>query len=888
MPVSRKRKKAPRAAASSDAPAQASPATAPAVSTLFRQAVAAHQENRLEEAAAGYLRVLDAFPNHPDSLVNLGNALRRLGRTEEAVETYRRAITGSPETPELWFNFANALTAQGALEEAEAAYRQALALRPDLAAAQFNLGNALRDLGKLEEAVEIYRQAAVQLDRLPRLHGNLGNVLKSLDRLEEAEASHRRAVALDPSYAEGYYNLGNTLTAGERYDEAEAAYRRTIALKPDFAEAHLNLANALFAAERPEDGMQALDQAAALRPDLPAVPIAYARQYLAEERWSDAEAAARRAAVLAPADAQAHFLLGRALHAAGHHQEAAESYRTAHRLDPDFTQARVSLGMVLHALGAYEEAIEVYEALRDLDREDPDIHSNLGVLYHQLARIDAAEASLREAVRLKPDFSTALSNLAYTLIVKSRLTEAVDCCERALAVRPDYTEALSNLGYALGNQGRLEESAAAFRRAFEIDPTYYKAQSNLLFVLNYDQRDPAAVAAEHRSWGDSAEAAVPLPKAWPNARTPEKRLRVGYVSPDFRRHSVAYFFEPLLAAHDRATVEAVCYAHVTAPDAVTERLKASADEWHDIAALDDDALAEKIAGDSIDILVDLAGHTAKNRLPAFAHKPAPIQMTYLGYPNTTGLSRIDYRLTDAVADPPGQGDTLYAEALVRLPRCFLAYKPSPQAPEPGELPADRVNRITFGSFNNNTKITRETIAVWARILKGVPNSRMLLKAGPFADEPTAERYRRMFVEEGVDPKRVRLFGYLAEVSDHLTFYANIDLALDSFPYNGTTTTCEALWMGVPVLTFAGDVHASRVGASLLKTVGADDLVTDSADAYVERALALANDPERLRRYRTELRPAMAASPLTDGASLARAIEGTYRDAWRRWCEDQPT
>jgi len=404
--------------------------------------------------------------------------------------------------------------------------------------------------------------------------------------------------------------------------------------------------------------------------------------------------------------------------------------------------------------------------------------------------------------------------------------------------------------------------------------------------MNYSARNaPEAVAAEHRAWGEKASAAVSVPGSRDLDRDPARRLRIGYVSPDFRRHSVAYFFEALLAEHDPDAVEAVCYAHVPAPDPMTERLKGLAHEWHDIATLDDPALAEKIRGERIDILVDLAGHTAKNRLPVFVHKPAPIQVTYLGYPNTSGLARIDYRLTDAVADPPGDGDDLYAERLVRLDRCFLAYRPPPAAPAVSGLPSERIGRITFGSFNNNTKITPELIAVWSRILRELPTSRLLLKSGPFADRETRQRYLDLFAAEGIEPKRIRAFGYLPEVSDHLNFYANIDLALDTFPYNGTTTTCEALWMGVPVLTLAGPVHASRVGASLLTAVGIEDLIARDTDAYVGKAIGLASDPARLADLRSRLRPAMATSPLTDGAGLARAIENAYRRMWRKWCEN---
>ena len=399
-----------------------------------------------------------------------------------------------------------------------------------------------------------------------------------------------------------------------------------------------------------------------------------------------------------------------------------------------------------------------------------------------------------------------------------------------------------------------------------------------------DSVSAETVAAEHRRAGAALMALAPNSPALPfaNPRDPGRRLRVGYVSPDFRRHSVSYFLEPLLAAHDRAGFEIFCYAEVIQPDEVTARLQRHADHWLITAGMPDDALAARIRADGIDILIDLAGHTAGNRLPLFARRPAPIQATWLGYPNTTGLPAIDYRLADAISDPPGWGDALASETLLRLPGGFLCFGPPVHAPPPGVPPCLAAGAVTFGSFNNPAKISLPTIESWSAILKRLPDARLLLKSRQLVDAMTWVLLRTRFAERGIPANRVDMLGFQADTVSHLEVYHRVDIALDPFPYNGATTTCEALWMGVPVVTLAGDRHAARVGASLLSRVGLDGLIAASRDEYVERAVDLAGDRERLAALRSTLRPDMAASSLCDATAFARGVEAAYRGIWERW------
>jgi protein O-GlcNAc transferase len=366
-------------------------------------------------------------------------------------------------------------------------------------------------------------------------------------------------------------------------------------------------------------------------------------------------------------------------------------------------------------------------------------------------------------------------------------------------------------------------------------------------------------------------------------KNPDKRLRIGYVSADLRSHSVAFFLESILAARNQREFEVLCYSNSVAADTTTARLRALVDGWRDIAGLDDEQAAALIRSDAIDILVDLAGHTKANRLPLFTRKPAPIQITYLGYPDTTGIEAIDYRLTDEWADPPGQTEHLHSEQLVRLPDGFLCYQPPSSCPPVGPLPLLLSGRVTFGSFNNLAKVSPTVIGYWAAILAAVPGSRLLLKSKALADSGTRKYIHQQFCAHGIEAGRVELVGWTPARVDHMALYSEVDVALDTFPYHGATTTCEALWMGVPVVTLAGPVHVSRVGVSLLHAAGLAELIAESPQEYARKAAELVADTGRLAALRGDLRERLRASRLTDAQRITASIEVAYRDMWRRFC-----
>ncbi len=628
-----------------------------------------------------------------------------------------------------------------------------------------------------------------------------------------------------------------------------------------------------------------------------------------------------RSIELYPESATYHNNRGNILKAGGRLDEAEDAYRRAVGMDSGFARAWNNLGITAASRQRYDDAIRDFRRAIKADGRYAEAHNNLANALHFLGRFDAAEKSYRRAIKAAPGYYMAHNNLANTLSMVGRRDEAIAECRRAVEIEPAYAGGYNTLASLLQGNGEFGEADAAFRKSIEldsgnagtwnnfgnslknvgghaeaivcfrkalvIDRYHSMARSNLVFCMGMDANSTAPeIFAESRRWNEF-HAALITAGATPsgNDRDPDRRLRVGYVSPDFRDHAVSNFVEPLFAAHDRDGFELFGYAHVAIPDNTTERIRAGMDAWRETVGMTHAELAARIRADKIDILVDLAGHTASNRLLTFAERPAPVQVTWLGYGGTTGIDAMDYRITDAVADPAGDADDLHSETLMRLPTGFLCYAPPPDAPEPGKLPAEACGHITFASFNSLAKVTPQAASNWARVLKAVPESRLIIKGSPFNDADTRQRYIGHFAAEGIDEERIDLVAQLPSRQEYLALYDRADIVLDTYPYNGGTTTCEALWMGVPVVTLAGDRTVARMGASMLGCIGADDWVAASEDEYVGIAAGLAGDLAALKQLRAGLRSRMQESPLCDGPAFARAMEAAYRDMWQRWCGD---
>ena len=412
--------------------------------------------------------------------------------------------------------------------------------------------------------------------------------------------------------------------------------------------------------------------------------------------------------------------------------------------------------------------------------------------------------------------------------------------------------------------------------------TDFDTYRSFVFSLLYTSYDARDVFEKHvelaKQFEEPLLAGIP---AHTNDKTPNRRLKIGYVSPDFRRHSVAYFIEGVLASHNRDHFEIFCYSLISYEDDVTTRMRSVADHWENVADMDYDHVAELIRKDGIDILVDLAGHMYKHLL-LFARKPAPVQVSWIGYPATTGFRSVDYKIVDGYTDPPGMTEEFYSEKLLRMPDCFLCYTPEENTPEVSALPALTSEEVTFGSFNNLAKLTPEVVALWSKILQSVPDSFLNLKAAR-TDRSTTERVKGMFAKNGIDFGQLELIPFTPSFRGHLETYHTIDIALDPFPYNGVTTTCEALWMGVPVITLEGNAHVSRVGGSLLSAVGLKEFIAGSHEQYIETAVKLAGDLERLKSLRKSLRDMMKHSSLCDARRFTENLEASYRRVWEGWC-----
>ncbi|HVX84616.1 MAG TPA: tetratricopeptide repeat protein [Phycisphaerae bacterium] len=575
--------------------------------------------------------------------------------------------------------------------------------------------------------------------------------------------------------------------------------------------------------------------------------------------------------------------------AAGRPHDAAALFDQARALHPDSVEALSGLSLaLLHAQRA-ADAVRVTEQVVALRPASAGAHANLGLALIAAGQSARAIESLLTATRLAPQWAIGFLNLGLAQLQLGRHSEAVLSLRQAAAIDPASTQTRENLVLALLGGGLPREAVAAARQAVADIPASAALHGGLLLTLHNDPAISAAqLFAEHLAWSDRHAAGVPPMPAAQVDRSPERVLRVGYVSADFRRHSVAEFFEPLLAAHDRTRVEPFCYSATPYADAMTARLRhlAGPERWRDITALSDAQAAVQVRADRIDILVDLAGHTAGNRLLLFAAQPAPVQATWLGYPDTTGVKAIAYRLTDHLADPQG-AEAFSTECLWRIGPPFLCYQPPPDAAPLSELPALRTGRITFGCFGAAAKINDPLLALWTDLLHSIPGSRLLLKNSSMTDSPARERVMRFFSDRGIDAARLDLRRRSASYATHFAHYADIDIALDTFPYHGVTTTCEALWMGVPVVTCTGQTHHARVGRSLLESVGLAGLAGESFADYGQIAQRLAGDVPQLAALRRDLRGRMAASPLLDAPHFAGRIEAAYRGMWSRFIGHHP-
>jgi len=567
-------------------------------------------------------------------------------------------------------------------------------------------------------------------------------------------------------------------------------------------------------------------------------------------RFADCESACLQLGGRSSRYIKAVLLLGIARFRQNRLDGAIAAFEKAISLDPQLIEARTHLASALIADGRPEEAVDCYERLLRLDPNHLESLNNLGGLYVELMQYDKAQAVL----------------------------------ERLLDIHPDIAEAHNNLGSLHISCGRLERALRHHRRAIEINPLLATAQSNLLYALLYsDALSPQQVFQEHIDWASrhtTASAGLGRSKHIPT--DPARALRIGYLSPDLRNHPVAAFLEPVLAHHDPQRYQIICYQDSPLADATTARLKSHSLHWRETFGLSDDQLEQQITQDRIDILIDLAVHSGRNRLPLFARKPAPILMTYLGYAFTTGVGVVDYRITDAILDPPGLTESFHTERLLRLPNIFWCFRPPTNSPPITPLPALGNGHITFGSANRLVKITPSVLACWSRVMQQIPSAKLRLIAPELRTDSVRAEIITLLNNSHIDASRVSLVGSLP-LENFLAAVGEFDIALDTFPFTGGSTSCHTLWMGVPVVTRTGQTSLTRVSATILSSIGQNDLIASTQDEFVSIATALASDIPALAARRDQMRSRMQDSPLMREAAFVKTLEAAFRLAWQEAC-----
>lgn len=561
-------------------------------------------------------------------------------------------------------------------------------------------------------------------------------------------------------------------------------------------------------------------------------------------------------------------------------KEAAGAFSRAVALRPESADAHYNLGLALFETGELANSISAYEQAARLNPRAPNIQNNLGnALFYSGKFADAAE-HFRAAIALDPTHIESLDNLGNAMSALGEMSAAIAAYRNAIEIRPDYLNTHSNLAGVLREIGRIDESLASYEAARKIAPQNAAIHSNLIYTLNFlPEVTPQRILEEHHRF--DAEHIGPLAKnirPHENNRDPDRPLRIGYVSPDFRGHIAGWMLSPILEHHDRASFQIICYSNSLQTDAITQRIKSLADDWRSIFGIGDEAAENLIRQDKIDILVDLSMHSADNRLPLFGRKPAPVQISYLGYCGASGISTIDYRLSDPHLDC-AETESDYAEKTLFLPQTYWCYQPGEQIVNPSDSPLKTAGYVTFGCLNNFAKISLPVQKLWAEILRQVPESRLLIHCqnGDHRDE-----FKSRFADWGVNSDRLE-FASRQPWEKYMRQYDQIDIALDPFPFAGGITTCDALWMGAPVVTLAGNLSIGRSGKSILTNLGLPELIARDSEQYISIAVALANDADRLQNLRAGMRQRMSESPLMNAPQFARELQECYRTAWREWC-----
>jgi len=796
--------------------------------------------NKFAEAIQLWDEFLSIHPRDAEALNQKGMCYMRLGRSNDAMKLYEEAIYIDPKHWSAHNNRGVILKELGDLANAVEAYKTALQYGPSDSVARSNIAMALTDLGTqmkihghTDVALQHYNEALKYDSEYAPAHFDIGVVFSKLGKYDEALNAYNKALSCNPNYIQALCNVGVLYKNANKLETAIHYYQRALEVDPNFEIAKNNIA------------------------------IAYTD-------------------------------LGTKLKNSGDIGTGIKWYKKALVHNPKYPDAWYNLGVACAANGQPEEAIVYYEIAATFNPQCAEAYNNQGVIYKELGNLQKSISCYNKALNVNPAFALTLNNLGVIYTSLGKLDQAYKYCLRAVQANNRYAEAYNNLGVLFRDEGDINKAINSYDRSLKIDPYSKNAGQNRLLAMNSLTRNHMPrvrslvdyVYQEHKKWGERFQSMYKTFTSWDNELTTDRPLRIGYISADFFTHSVSYFIELPLRLADNKRVFNICYSNVARTDARTKVFKDLAHKWVEVFGRAPEDVAEMIRKDKVDILVELTGHTAGNRLDVMAQKPAPVQVTWIGYPNTTGLNTIDYRFCDAIVDPPNTKQK-YTERLERLPNTFLCYSPPSESPPVSLTPALSNGFVTFGSFNNFAKFNDQVLYLWTAILKRVPMSRLLMKCKPFACMTMQKKVLQRFQALGIESRRIDLFPLFPTTREHLSLYSLVDISIDTFPYAGATTTCEAMYMGVPVVTLRSqeeDIHAHNVGCSLVSNIPSlKQLVTKTPEEYVDVAVKLASDIKGLNTLRQKLREEMLSSPLCDGDTFVKNLENKYQDIWERHC-----
>lgn len=783
-----------------------------------------------------------------------GNQFLDSGDLHNAIDCYQKAVSSDPNSADAHTSLGFALKELGKLAAAQSALHKASSLKPDSFDPLYLLGQTCNDLRRFDKAAEYFEKALALQPAFESLYGELCHALFQIKAVDRALDTIATGIQRYPENASFHFFLGNLFSYVEKWPEATSSYSTALRLNPDLVQAHTNLATV----------------------------------FRSQGDLESAERHAECALIADPASSDAHACVAANQAATGKLEEAVAGYEKALGLNPAHATSCRGKGDALLKLGKLDAAIESLNKALAIEPDSAETYRDLGLVYLELGQHRDAEENCRKALALRPLYPSALNNLGMALTSLGRLPEAEECYLAALSIDPDSDVYHSNLGGLLMAQGRTPEAVASFRRATDLGQQLTTASanlrySNLLFCLSHsEEQDAQALFAVHRRFAERFEAS--LQSAWPqhaNPREPDRKLQVGFVSGDFYSHVVAQFVGPVLAdLSGYPDLSLHAYHNKAAEDSETELLKGYFRYWHPVAGLSDAAVTRQIGEDGIDILIDLSGHTGSNRLLTFAHKPAPVQVSWLGYPGTTGLQAMDYYLADQFVLPTSQFDDQFTEKIVHLPT-LAPFRPSDVAPPVNVLPALANGFVTFGSFNRAGKINRSVVAWWAELLRAVPDARLLIEGVP-EDGQCME----WLAQEGVTRERLSWHGRNGMVAYH-ALHHQVDICLDTFPYNGATTSWCAVWMGVPTLTVAGNTPAGRYGAAIMGQMGLGAFVARDRQDFVRKGVYWANHLPELADLRAGMRVRFSQCAAGQPGLIAAALANALRTMWQRWCSGLP-